>query len=92
MVERIPMELAQTAWETSVREDEPIDELLRSLNVPLLLAKHEGCLVASDEGFEDAVAAFPDARTVAVSEAPSVSSEFAQALRAFCNEIAPVGV
>lgn len=92
MLERIPMELAQTAWEMSVLDDEPIGELLRRLDLPLLFAKHEGCLVASDEGFEDAVAAFPNARTLSVSEAPSVSSEFAHSLRAFCRELAQVGV
>ena len=60
--------------------------------LPLLFAKHEGCLVASDEGFEDAVTAFPNARAMAVPEAPSVSSDFAQALRAFCDELAQVRV
>jgi pimeloyl-ACP methyl ester carboxylesterase len=92
MLERIPIEVAQAAWEASVTEDEPIGERLRSLDVPLLFAKHEGCLVASDEGFEDAVAAFPRARTVVVSEAPTVSSAFAQTLRSFCQDLAQVGV
>lgn len=47
--------------------------------MPFLFAKHEG--------FHDAAAAFPHARTVSVPEAPSVSSEFAEALRSFRLEI-----
>jgi hypothetical protein len=51
---------------------------------PLLLAKHKGCLVFTDEGFEDIRTAFPDARTVAVERPPSADEEFGHALREFC--------
>jgi hypothetical protein len=66
-----------------MQEGERFDPVLRNLGVPLLFGKHEGCLGETDEGFEDVVAAFPEARSVSVSEAPSVSSEFAAALRSF---------
>lgn len=46
-----------------------------------------GCLGSTDEGYEDIVAAFPDARTVSCPEACEVSPAFAQALREFCAEI-----
>ena len=64
-------------------EHEQFEETLRQLDVPLLFAKHDGCLGNTDEGFEDAVAAFPEARTVSCPEAPSVSPGFALALRSF---------
>jgi hypothetical protein len=67
--------------------DDPFGEVLTRLGCPLLLAKHEGCLMSKDEGFEDAVAALPDAKTVAVTDAPSTSSQFAEALRRFCREV-----
>jgi hypothetical protein len=50
-----------------------------------LFAKHDGCLISTPEGLEDAVAAFPEAMTLVVSEAPSVSDEFAGAVRRFCE-------
>ena len=60
---------------------EPIGKLLTEIDVPLLLAKHEGCLMFTDAGFEDVRAEFPDAQTVAVDKAPSADEGFAQALR-----------
>ena len=83
MLERVPEEIGKAAWRIAAQEGERFDTVLRELDVPLLFAKHEGCLGERDEGFEDAVAAFPEARTVSVPEAPSVSSEFAAALRSF---------
>jgi hypothetical protein len=87
MVDRFPPELLAVGWEIITRDDVPIQELLQGLDCPLLLAKHEGCLLSTEEGFEDAVAAFPDARTVVVPDAPSASEEFAQALRSFCVDV-----
>lgn len=87
MLERVPIEIGRVVWTMNVYDSEPFEHLIRAIDVPLLLAKHEGCLGSTDEGFEDAVAAFPDARTIAVPEAPSVSPEFADALREFCAAI-----
>jgi hypothetical protein len=86
MLERIPMDIAQEAFERMLNNPEPIEDSLRQLDAPLLFAKHEGCLSATEEGFADAAAAFPHARTVSVPEAPTVSAEFADALRTFCLE------
>jgi pimeloyl-ACP methyl ester carboxylesterase len=85
MIKRFPRELMQRGWEMITRDDVQIGELLAQLDCPLLFAKHEGCLGSTDEGFEDAVAAFPRAQTVAVSDAPLTSDEFAAALREFCG-------
>jgi pimeloyl-ACP methyl ester carboxylesterase len=76
----LPRVMERAAQESS-------EELLRGLGCPLLLAKHEGCLGWTDEGYEDAVAAFPEATTVAMTVKPSVSPEFAAKLREFCEEL-----
>jgi hypothetical protein len=85
MLERVPIETGIAVWRMSLFDDEPFDPILRKLDVPLLFAKHEGCLGATEEGFQEAVAAFPEARTVSTPHAPSVSDEFAAALREFCR-------
>jgi pimeloyl-ACP methyl ester carboxylesterase len=60
-----------------------VEAALRQLDVPLLLAEHRDCLVFNREGYQRAVAAFPDARTITTLEKPSCSPAFAEALRAF---------
>ena len=64
-----------------------IDGLLRELDKPLLLGKHEGCLVFTAEGYEDVTAAFPEAHKVSVPTASAASEEFAAALREFCENV-----
>jgi pimeloyl-ACP methyl ester carboxylesterase len=86
MIKRFPRELMQRGWEMITRDDVNIGELLAQLECPLLFAKHEGCLGSTDEGFEDAVAAFPRAQTVSVTDAPLTSAVFADALREFCEK------
>jgi hypothetical protein len=89
MLERFPdMELVSAMVEALGREPEPIGDDLAALDVPLLLAKHEGCLGRTDEGFEDIVAAFPDATTVICPDACSSSPAFADELREFCGRLA----
>lgn len=85
ILDRVPMKLLTRAWLQET--DEPADRLIRNLDLPLLFVKHEGCLLYTEEGFEDAVAAFPDARAAAVDDKPSVSPEFAEMLREFCEAI-----
>src|SRR5215207_9343167 len=58
-----PMEVASTVWEMNVARPEPVGELLAELEVPMLFAKHEGCLVFTPEGFEDLTSVYPDATT-----------------------------
>ena len=88
IVARFPeMEIASRVWEMNVVRPESIGDLLAELEVPLLLSKHEGCLVFTDEGYEDAVRAFPEARRTSVSRSSSASDEFAAALRDFCESV-----
>jgi hypothetical protein len=70
-----------------VRDSESFEHLIREVDAPLLFCKHEGCIGSTEEGFEDAVAAFPHARVVSAPEAPCVSMEFADALREFCGDL-----
>jgi pimeloyl-ACP methyl ester carboxylesterase len=91
LIERFPREVMQRGWEMITRDDSNLGELLEKLDCPLLFGKHEGCLGSSDEGFEDAVAAFPRARVVIVTDAPLASEAFAEALRVFCTEGPPRG-
>ena len=64
-------------------QDLDLEPRLRALGAPLLLAQHKECGLWMPEGFEDAVAAFPEARTLVVDENPGSSPEFADALRDF---------
>jgi len=88
MVDRFPEnELAAGVWEMLLHEEEPIGEILRELDKPMLLAKHEGCLVFSPEGYEDVAATFPQARKAVVAKTSGGSEEFAAELRDFCEEL-----
>jgi pimeloyl-ACP methyl ester carboxylesterase len=86
MMSRLPAEDMVLGWKL-VTADDPFEESLRSLRCPMLLAKHQGCLMSTDEGFDDAVAALPNAETVIVPKAPCTSPEFAEALRGFCRRV-----
>jgi hypothetical protein len=86
-VRRVPTELQLPFYESRPAEGEGIGDRLASVNVPMLFAQHKGCLMFTDEGFDDAVAAFPDARTASFPEKPSTSPEFAELLREFCMQL-----
>jgi pimeloyl-ACP methyl ester carboxylesterase len=88
MLERFPdMDFVAAVWELLARVGEPVGDQLARLDLPLLLAKHEGCLGRTDEGFEDIVAAYPEAMTVICPETCTSSPAFAEALRAFCASL-----
>ena len=88
MVERFPdMQLVSAMVDALDHESEPIGDDLEALDVPLLLAKHEGCLGHTDEGFDDIVAAFPTAETVICPETCCASPAFAEALRRFSEKL-----
>ena len=84
MVERVPSECMQAAWTMIGDQPEPIGDLLREVDRPLLLVKHEGCLVFTEEGFQDAAGAFAAAQTMALPRPPSADPAFPDALREFC--------
>jgi hypothetical protein len=90
IMERVPASTAVAllnALDDEAEEAGDLEPAMRRLQLPLLLAKHEGCVSHADEGFDDAVAAFPEAQTVVCSVRPSVSEEFNGALREFCGRV-----
>ena len=60
---------------------------IRDLGLPLLLAQHEDCVVFTPHGFDEFVAAFPDAATVTTPASPCVSAEFAAALESWARSL-----
>jgi pimeloyl-ACP methyl ester carboxylesterase len=85
-IARVPVEVSRGFQTAALEErDKSFEPMLASLGISLLFAKHEGCLAWTDEGWEDAVAAFPDAQTIKTKDKPSVSTDFAEALREFCS-------
>ena len=86
IMERVPGGFGLDGWR-AVTADEPFGEALQELDCPLLLAKHEGCLMSTDAGFEDVVAALPHAKTAVFEDAPSASPAFAEELRRFSSSI-----
>jgi hypothetical protein len=87
---RVPADHMVEGWE-ALTADEPFGEILARLGCPFLLAKHDGCLISTEEGFEDAAATLADSETVSVPDAPSTSPGFAAALRRFCRRVTDGG-
>lgn len=87
VVERLSPDLTRALWTMFESDPAPIGEELAGLDVPLLFAQHVDCLGSTQEGFDDIVAAFPQARTAGVELAPPNSPEFVEEVRKFCDEI-----
>jgi hypothetical protein len=90
-VERVPPTIAAQIGQLMQVSEGSMRETLDQLaarGVPMLLAKHDGCIMFTPEGYADAVAAFPAAETFAAPEKPSASPAFAEALRNFCAKMA----
>ena len=92
-LERVPADVARQigAAVSELRTAKSTEATIAGLGVPLLLAEHRGCLVFRHEGYQAAVAAFPDAHTVSTTEKPNCSPVFADALRDFCEALTPAG-
>jgi len=89
-LKRVPVELMLPFWESRPQEGTDFVERLRALDMPMLLAQHRGCLLFTEEGFDDIVSAFPDAQAVRMDDKPSTSLEFAAVLCEFCLQHAAV--
>jgi pimeloyl-ACP methyl ester carboxylesterase len=89
MTHRVPREFAvQILDELDAGISEAggsLEPFLRELGLPLLLAQHDGCILFTSHGFDEAVAAFPDAATVATPTSPCLSPDFAAALQEFAG-------
>ena len=86
-ISHVPRHLYAYFYGAQRPPSESLEGPLRALGVPMLFAKHDDCLLHTPEGYEDAVATFPEARRVAVQEKPSTSPAFAEALRRFSAEL-----
>jgi hypothetical protein len=86
-LERVPGELLVSFFETRPEAGEAVAALTRTIDAPLLFAKHDGCLMFTDEGYADACAAFSKARAVTTPDKPSASPVFAHALHEFCERL-----
>jgi pimeloyl-ACP methyl ester carboxylesterase len=84
-VRRVPTDVALGYYEGVTNAERPFGELLKNLDVPLLFARHDGCIMFTPDGFAEAVAAFPEAETVSDGVKPTASEPFAKALHAFCE-------
>ena len=87
MLDRIPMDVLEKMLEAGKDFDYDLEALLSPLDLPLLFAQHKDCLLFSNEGYEEAVAAFPEARTCSMEKVCAVNPLFAEALKEFCEEI-----
>jgi hypothetical protein len=67
------------------------EQMIASLAVPLLLVKHDGCLLWTEEAWEDATAAFPDATRGQTRMKPSADPAFSEMLRRFCEPLFAAG-
>jgi pimeloyl-ACP methyl ester carboxylesterase len=85
MVERIPIPVFEAFMRTGQNIEHDLEAALRPLDIPLLLVQHRDCLLFSDEGYADAVAAFPRAKTAATEKTCSADPAFADALKRFCE-------
>jgi flavin-dependent dehydrogenase len=87
-LERVPQEVANAYRGFATRgTSDDLGEMIRTLKVPVLLAKHEGCLGWTEESFEEALKALPSATTLSCAVKPSASPEFASALRLFAEPL-----
>jgi pimeloyl-ACP methyl ester carboxylesterase len=86
MVARFPRaNIAAQIWEMHVREAEPVGRLLAALRKPLLLAKHDGCLVSRPRDTTARLLLFPTRVSPASRRRRRASDEFADALRDYCE-------
>jgi pimeloyl-ACP methyl ester carboxylesterase len=91
LVKRVPREYAlqlMDELEAGIEDaGASLEPFLRQLDLPLLLAEHRDCVMFTPHGYEDVVAAFPGAATLATPESPCLSAEFAGALREFAERV-----
>ena len=91
LVKRVPREVAlrlMDELETGIdAAGSSLEPFLRELDLPLLLAQHEDCIVFTPHGFDDFVEAFPEASTLGTQASPCLSGDFADALRKFSESL-----
>ena len=87
-MDRVPNELGIPFYDTLAEDAEGMADRLIGVGTPMLICRHAGCLMFTDDGFEDAAAALPHARANSYHDKPSTSPTFAADLREFCEALA----
>lgn len=87
MIERVPLPVFEAMIDAGGVAEYDLRESLSALDVPILFAQHKDCLLYTDEGFEDAAAAFPEAGRCTTEKMCSADPAYASALKEFCEEI-----
>ena len=77
----VPEERARAMFLGIAETQPPATERLAGFDGPLLLAQHADCVLWTPEGFEDALAAFPEARVIRCPDIPVFDPAFGDALR-----------
>jgi hypothetical protein len=91
-LDRVPHEVATTFYRELLEHEHElegrVDGALRELSIPLLLVRHEGCLMFTKDGYDEIVAALPDAARATTTAKPTVDPAFSAILRDFCTKLA----
>jgi pimeloyl-ACP methyl ester carboxylesterase len=77
----IPHERTKAFFQELTDSEPPLAERLQDFPGPVLLGQHADCVMWTQEGFEDAVAALPEAKVVRCREIPAFDPAFGEALR-----------
>lgn len=85
-VARVPWQVERVQIGSFFESAPQLEELIGSLDAPLLLVEHRDCAMWTPEAFEDVKEAFPRARTGRVDVKPSASPDFAEMMREFVRE------
>lgn len=88
-IERVPRAVDEVLFDALSADERNWEDTLRSLRVPMLLVEHADCALWTHEGYADAVAALPQARTASLALKPSANPEFAELLREFTAQLPP---
>ncbi len=89
-LDRVPHEVATSFYRELIEHEHEvhIESDMRELSMPLLLVRHEGCLMFTKDGYDEIVAALPDAARATTMAKPSVDPAFPGILRDFCTQLA----
>jgi hypothetical protein len=85
-MEEVPPKAARVRFAELVASRE-LASRLQGADLPLVLARHVGCVMWTSEGFAEAVAALPHAIAVDCNDIPLADPAFHSALRELCARV-----
>ena len=87
-VEAVPQPVAYDLLSELTRTEPDLVERLSGSDLPLVLGKHNGCVMWTPESFEEACQAAPRATTVVCDEIPTKDPAFVEAVREVALRVA----